>query len=191
MDFTKENLMKYEKRTIIDMFIVMVNEKSEKLPEVKEVKDMSYKEVEEELRLSLRKPGPDALFEVDDSSDASVEEISPPRRYKKMTVIQKKNMKLFLRQKYQWANEAPPGIQPSPCSVRELNHHMNQWAKDRGIKLSGRNRGVPIYEQIARYVMDKHKARYPHKKWTVSDVTEEDKFCNGSRARPRVNLIPK
>jgi len=90
MDFTKENLMKYEKRTIIDMFIVMVNEKSEKLPEVKEVKDMSYKEVEEELRLSLRKPGPDALFEVDDSSDASVEEISPPRRYKKMTVIQKK-----------------------------------------------------------------------------------------------------
>jgi len=100
-------------------------------------------------------------------------------------------MKLFLRQKYQWANEAPPGIQPSPCSVRELNHHMNQWAKDRGIKLSGRNRGVPIYEQIARYVMDKHKARYPHKKWTVSDVTEEDKFCNGSRARPRVNLIPK
>lgn len=108
---------------------------------------------------------------------------------------EKINMLEFLNENYVWTKQPKSeysyeGIQynVAPSSTKDIHKRMVKWAKEKGIPNIGKQRGIPTEETFKKYIVQKHKERYPEDRWETSEVNEYPKYYNGSNKTPRVNL---
>jgi DNA-binding transcriptional MerR regulator len=115
-----------------------------------------------------------------------------------MTNVQKKNMMRFLKEQTMWCDENEHKVidcrdgriyEVAPSSVRDLHAHFRKWAQSHNIKTKGENRGIPVEPDFQRYLVYKHKQRFPHIPWRCSESKNQfPKFYNGSHSTPRISL---